>query len=134
MSTPKPRQDTSPVRPGPGDRPVVPRKSATGSGVTALVLAAVAILVAPIFLFIPYFGFLPTLIAGIAVVVAWGGLSGSTQGTGIAMTALIISVALFALLAGISTLWNVVVAHPAISDYDQLHDVINHIKNLVVDS
>ena len=39
-----------------------------------------------------------------------------------------------ALLAGIATVWNVVVAGPAIRDYAQLHEVIDHIQSLVVGS
>lgn len=109
-------------------------KSATGSGVLALVLATVALLSAPIFLLIPYVGFLPALAAGAGAFVSWSGLLGCTHGTGIAITGLIVSVVLFAVLAGIATMWNVVVAEPAIRDYEQLHEVVNHIKSLAFGS
>ncbi|UAL30428.1 hypothetical protein K8W59_02565 [Nocardioides rotundus] len=90
-----------------------------------------ALLAAPIFLLIPYVGFLPALVAGAGIVVAWTGLRGSTHGAGVAVTGLIVSVVLFALLAGVATMWNVVVADPAIRDYDELHEVIDYIKTLV---
>lgn len=109
-------------------------KSATGSGVLALVLATVALLSAPIVLLIPYVGFLPALVAGAGIVVAWIGLRGCTHGTGVAVTGLIVCVVLFALLAGIATMWNVVVADPAIRDYEELHEVVDHIKSLIVGS
>lgn len=108
-------------------------KSATRSGILALVLCAVAFLSAPLLL-IPYLGFLPAVVAGAGIVVAWSGLRRSTHGTGLAVTGLIISVVLFALLAGIATVWNVVVADPAIRDYEQLHEVIDHVKTLIFGS
>ncbi|WP_061711847.1 hypothetical protein [Kocuria palustris] len=106
-------------------------KSATSSGVFALALAGVAILSAPVFLLIPYIGFLPALIAGAGALVAGLGLRGSSRGTGTAVTGLIVSVIVFALLAGIATMWNLVVADPAIRDYDELQEVIEYIKQLV---
>lgn len=106
-------------------------RSTTSSGVIALILAGVAILSAPIFLLIPYIGFLPALIAAFGAVVAGLGLRGSTRGTGTAMAGLIVSVVVFSLLAGIATMWNLVIADPAIRDYDELHEVIEYIKSLV---
>lgn len=111
--------------------PPVAGASATGKATVALALSAAAVLTAPWLVLIPYVGFLPALIAGAGVVVAWAGLRGSTRGTGLGVTALIISVVLCALLAGIACVWNVVVAGPAISDYEQLHQVIDHSKSLV---
>lgn len=136
MSTPTPPHGTPPVHVYQNNNPAAPvhGKSATGSGIFALVLATVAFLSAPIFLLIPYVGFLPALVAGAGIVVALAGLRRSTHGTGLAVTGLVISVVLFALLAGIATLWNVVVVDPAIRDYEELHEVFNHIKNLVFGS
>lgn len=135
MSTPNPNPGT-PVHVYQNNTSTAPArgKSATGRGIIALVLAAVALLSAPIFLLIPYIGFLPALVAGAGIVVAWTGLRGSTHGTGVAVTGLIVSVVLFALLAGIATMWNVVVADPAIRDYEELHDVIDYIKTLIFGS
>lgn len=133
MSTPNPSSGT-PVHVYQNNTSPARGKSATGRGIVALVLAAVALLAAPIFLLIPYVGFLPALVAGAGIVVAWTGLRGSTHGTGVAVTGLIVSVVLFALLAGIATMWNVVVAGPAIRDYDELHEVIDYIKTLIFGS
>lgn len=109
-------------------------KSAAGKGVIALVLCAAAFLSAPLLILIPYVGFLPAMLAGAAIIVAWSGLRGATRGDGTAVTGLIIGVVLFAILAGIATVWNLVVADPAILDYDELHDIIEHIKSLVFGS
>ncbi|WOF21928.1 hypothetical protein N8K70_11100 [Microbacterium betulae] len=106
-------------------------RSATPSGVVALVLAGAALFFSPVFLLIPYVGFFPALIAGGGAVIAGLGLRGSTRGTATAVTGLIVSVIIFALLAGIATMWNFVVADPAIRDYDELHEVIDHIKQLI---
>lgn len=111
-----------------------PGKSATGSGIIALALCAAAFLTAPLLILIPYIGFLPALLAGAAIIVAAAGLRGSTRGNGTAVTGLIVGVVLFAILAGIATVWNVVVADPAIRDYDELHDVIDYIKSLIFGS
>ncbi|MDN5654147.1 MULTISPECIES: hypothetical protein [Brachybacterium] len=107
-------------------------KSATSSGIFSLVLAGVAFLSAPIFLLIPYIGFLPAIIAAAGAVIAIVGLRGSTRGTGTAVAGLAVSVVVFALLAGISTMWNLVITDPAIRDYDKLHEVIEYIKQLIV--
>ncbi|MDN5746782.1 MAG: hypothetical protein L0H31_16940, partial [Nocardioidaceae bacterium] len=90
--------------------PGVPSKSATGKGVVSLVLAVTAMFTAPLLLLIPYVGFLPALIAGAGIIVAWAGLRGATHGTGLAVAGLIVSVVVFAVLAGVATVWNVVVA------------------------
>ena len=42
------------------------------------------------------------------------------------------SIVVFALLAGIATMWNLVVADPAIRDYDELHEVIEYIQQLII--
>lgn len=112
----------------------VPQKSATGGGVLSLVLAAGGMLSAPLLLLIPYVGFLPALIAGAGIIVAWAGLRGATHGTGLAVTGIIVSVVVFAILAGIATVWNLVVAGPAVGDYDELHDVTDYIKSLIFGS
>lgn len=111
--------------------PATAGKSATSSGILSLVLAGVAFLSAPIFLLIPYIGFLPAIIAAAGAVIAIAGLRGSHRGTGTAMAGLIVSVVVFALLAGIVTMWNLVIADPAIRDYDEMHEVIEYIKSLV---
>lgn len=106
-------------------------RSVTSRGIIALVLAGVALLSAPVFLLIPYIGFLPALIAGAGALIAGIGLRGSTRGTGAAVAGLIVAVVVFALLAGVATMWNVVVADPAIREYDELHKVIEYVKQLV---
>ncbi len=134
MSTPNPNPGP-PVHVYQNNTPtVIGGKSATGRGIVALVLAAVALLSTPIFVLIPYIGFLPALVAGAGIVVAWTGLRGSTHGTGVAVAGLIVCVVLFALLAGIATMWNVMVADPAIRDYDELQEVIDYIKTLIFGS
>lgn len=109
-------------------------RSAVGGAVVALALSTAAVLSAPLLLLIPYVGFLPALIAGAGIVVAWASLRGSTHGTGLAVTGLIVSVVLSALLAGLATVWTVVVADPAVRDYEELHEVIDHIKSLIFGS
>ena len=111
--------------------PATAGKSATSSGILSLVLAGVAFLSAPIFLLIPYIGFLPAIITAAGAVIAIAGLRGSTRGTGTAVAGLIVSVVVFALLAGIATMWNRVIADPAIRDYDELHEVVEYIKQLI---
>ena len=106
-------------------------RSASLSGVLAITLAGVAVLSAPVPLFIPYLGFLPACIAAAGAVIAGIGLRGSTRGTGMAAAGLIVSAVVFALLAGVATMWNVVVTDPAIRDYDELHEVIEYVKQLV---
>lgn len=109
-------------------------KSATSSGVVALILTGIALLSAPAFLLVPYIGFLPALLAAAGVVVAGLGLGrrGSSRGTATTVTGLIVSIVVFALLAGIATMWNLVVADPAIRDYDELHEVIEYIQQLII--
>lgn len=135
MSNSYPPHGTPPVHvhqhnAAPGATP----KSATGKGVTSLVLAIAAMFSAPLLLLIPYVGLLPALIAGVGIIVAWAGLRGATHGTGLAVTGLIVSVVVFAILAGIATVWNVVVADPAVRDYEELHEVIEYIKSLIFGS
>lgn len=135
MSDSHPPQGTPPVHVYQTNAaPGAPRKSAAGSGVLSLVLAAGGMLSAPLLLLIPYVGFLPALIAGAGIIVAWSGLRGATHGTGIATTGIIASVIVFAILAGIATVWNFVVAGPAVSDYDELHEVIDYVKSLIFGS
>lgn len=113
---------SSPVRLG---------RTASRSGLLALVLCLTAFATAPLLLFIPYIGFVPALFAGSGIVIASLGLRGSDHGTGTAVTGLIASVVVFALLAGITTLWNIVVADPAIREYDELNEVIDYVKTLI---
>lgn len=74
---------------------------------------------------------MPAIITAAGAVIAIAGLRGSTRGTGTAVAGLIVSVVVFALLAGIATMWNLVIADPAIRDYDELHEVIEYIKQLI---
>lgn len=134
MSDSHPPQGTPPVHVYQTNTAGAPQKSAAGSGVLSLVLAAGGMLSAPLLLLIPYVGFLPALIAGAGIIVAWSGLRGATHGTGIATTGIIASVIVFAILAGIATVWNFVVAGPAVSDYDELHEVIDYVKSLIFGS
>lgn len=134
MSDSHPPQGTPPVHVYQTNTAGAPQKSAAGSGVLSLVLAAGGMLSAPLLLLIPYVGFLPALIAGVGIIVAWSGLRGATHGTGIATTGIIASVIVFAILAGIATVWNFVVAGPAVSDYDELHEVIDYVKSLIFGS
>lgn len=134
MSDSYPPQGTPPVHVYQTNTAGAPQKSAAGSGVLSLVLAAGGMLSAPLLLLIPYVGFLPALIAGVGIIVAWSGLRGATHGTGIATTGIIASVIVFAILAGIATVWNFVVAGPAVSDYDELHEVIDYVKSLIFGS
>lgn len=136
MSDQNPPQGTPPVHVYQNNTaaPGAPAKSAAGKGVLSLVLAAGAMFSAPLLLLIPYVGFLPAIIAGAGIIVAWSGLRGATHGTGLAVTGIILSVVAFALLAGVATVWNVIVADPAIRDYDELHEVVDYIKSLVFGS
>lgn len=134
MSDSHPPQGTPPVHVYQTNTAGAPQKSAAGSGVLSLVLAAGGMLSAPLLLLIPYVGFLPALIAGAGIIVAWSGLRGATHGTGIATTGIIACVIVFAILAGIATVWNFVVAGPAVSDYDELHEVIDYVKSLIFGS
>lgn len=136
MSSSYPPQGTPPVHVYQHNQaaPQALGKSATTSGIIALLLCAGAFLAAPLLLLIPYIGFLPALLAGAGIIVAGLGLRGSNRGTGIAVTGLIISVIVFALLAGVATLWNVMIADPAVRDYEELHEVIDYIKSLIFGS
>lgn len=117
-----------------GPSPAWPDRSAAGSGILALVLCLAAFVVSPPLLLIPYIGFVPALLAAAGIAIAGTGLRRSDHGTRTAVTGLIVSVVVFALLAGIATLWNLVVADPAVRDYDELHEVIDYIKTLVFGS
>lgn len=91
-------------------------KSASSQGVISLILCAAAVISAPMLLALPILGFIPAALAGIGIIVAGAGLRGATQGNGLAVTGLILSVLLFALLAGVATFWHVFVAGPTITD------------------
>ena len=114
--------------------PAWPGRSAAGSGVLALVLCLAALVASPPLLLIPYIGVVPALLAAAGVAIAGAGLRRSDHGTRTAVIGLIVSVVVFALLAGIATLWNLVVADPAVRDYDELHEVIDHVRTLVFGS
>lgn len=91
-------------------------KSASGQGVVSLALCVLAGISAFPLLVLPVLGFLPAVFAGAGIIVADAGLRGATHGNGLAVTALILSVVLFAILAGLATLWHVVVAGPTVTD------------------
>ncbi len=107
------------------------QRLATTGGIIAVVCAGFALVAAPLLLLIPYVGFLPAFIAGVGAIVAFHVLRRSPYRTGIATAGLIVAVVVFALLAGIATLWNVLIANPAVRDYQELHDVIEYIKGLI---
>lgn len=125
MSTP----DHQRSRPDPAPPPR--SRSAQGHGILALCLAAAAFFVAPFMLLIPLFGFLPAILAAAGVAVAWTGLRRSDHGVGLAVTGLVISVVLFGLTASIATLWNFLVVDPAIRDYQELHEVVDYVRDKV---
>lgn len=108
--------------------------SAAPHAAIAMGLAVVSLVSTPLLLLFPIIGFLPAIIAAAGVVVAWLGLRKSTRGTAVALVALIFCVVLLGLTASIATLWHVVVVSPAVSDYDQLHQVIEYIKELMFGS
>ena len=122
----------SPTRRSPVTAQQTDQRSATTGGIIALVCAGFALVTAPLLLFIPYIGFLPAIIAGVGAVMAFRALRRSQHRTGIATAGLIVAVAVFALLAGVATLWNVIIADPAVRDYQELHDVIEQIEGLIV--
>lgn len=106
-------------------------RNATSGGIVALICAGAALVSAPLLLLIPYIGFLPAIIAGVGVLIAIRSLRRSTHRAGIATAGMITAVVVFALLAGVATLWNVLIADPAVRDYHELHDVIEYIKDLI---
>jgi hypothetical protein len=108
-----------------------PNRSAPRMGGVALLLCGLALLSAPLLILIPYIGFIPALGAATAVVIACLALRRGHQRNGTAVSALIVGVALFALLGGVATVWNIIIVNPAISDYDELHSVLDRIKDLL---
>lgn len=110
-------------------RPVQP--STTSSGVLAMVMSVGALTISPLLLLIPFVGFAPALIAGAGAFIAARSLRHSSERSAVAVSGLVIATLIFALLAGVATFWNLVVAGPAVGDYQELHDVIEHIKHLI---
>lgn len=111
--------------------PAAPMRSATGAGIVGLVLDAAALISTPMLILLPWIGFLPAVLAAAGAIVAGRGLHCATGARRLAVTGLIAGIVLFALLAGTATMWHVVVADPAISDYTELHEVIDYIKSLI---
>lgn len=109
-------------------RPVQP--STTSSGVLAIIMSVGALMISPLLL-IPFVGFAPALIAGAGAFIAARSLRHSSERSAVAVSGLVIATLIFALLAGVATFWNLVVAGPAVGDYQELHDVIEHIKHLI---
>ena len=120
----------TPLRSIPATAQQTDQRSATTGGIIALVCAGFALVAAPLLLLVPYIGFVPAVLAGVGAVIAVRALRRSPHSTGIATAGLIVAVVVFALLAGVATLWNVLIADPAVRDYQELHDVIEHIKRL----
>lgn len=79
---------------------------------------------------IPHAGFLSTFIAGDGAFIGLRSLRGSPHGAGVATGGRVTAMLVFAPLAGIATVWNVFIADPAVRDYEELQDVIEHIKDL----
>ena len=100
--------------------------STTASGVIALACAGFALASAPLLMLIPYAGFISAFIAGAGAFIAFRSLRSSTERTALATAGLIISVVVFALLAGIATAWNVFVADPAVRDYPDLQEAVRY--------
>lgn len=92
-------------------------RSAAGKDAISLVLCGAAALSAPTLL-LPIVGFLPAILAGAGIIVAWAGLRGASHGVGIAVTGLIVSVLLFAVLAGVASFWNFTVVLPSLNHDD----------------
>ncbi|MFC0673843.1 hypothetical protein [Brachybacterium hainanense] len=115
MSTPNPSPG-SPVHLHQHDHGTPPAgRSAGGQGAASLVLCALAVISAFPLLAVPVLGFLPALFAGAGILVAATALRGAAHGRGIAVTGLVLSVALFAILTGLATVWHLVVAGPAVT-------------------
>jgi hypothetical protein len=108
-----------------------PNASAQRMGGVALLLCGLALVSAPLLILVPYIGFLPALVAATAVVIACLALRRGHQRNGMAVAALIVGVALFALLGGVATAWNLMIVNPAISDYDELHSILDRIPDLI---
>lgn len=109
-------------------RPVQP--STTSSGVLVIIMSVGALMISPLLL-IPFVGFAPALIAGAGGFIAARSLRHSSERSAVAVSGLVIATLIFALLAGVATFWNLGVAGPAVGDYQELHDVIGHIKHLI---
>ncbi|MEL4506083.1 hypothetical protein AAEX63_14760 [Luteococcus sp. H138] len=107
------------------------QRSATTGGIIALVCAGFALASAPLLLLIPFVGFAPALVAGAGAFIAARSLRRSSERSVVAVSGLVIATLIFALLAGVATFWNLVVAGPAVGDYQELHDVIEHIRHLI---
>jgi len=108
-----------------------PNASSQRMGGVALLLCGLAFVSAPLLILVPYIGFLPALVAATAVVIACLALRRGHQRNGMAVSALIVGVALFALLGGVATAWNLMIVNPAISDYDELQSVLDRIPDLL---
>lgn len=145
MSTPsKPRQmpvtstwQETGAYPGPSGSSEKRRssgRSGSGYGIVSLCLAAAAFFTAPFLLLIPVAGFVPAVLAAVGIVVAWLGLRRSERTPGLAIAGSIVSVVLFGLTLSIAILWTLLVVAPAVSDYQQLHDVIDRIRAILFGS
>lgn len=109
-------------------------RSGSGYGSVSFCLAAASFVTAPFLLLVPVAGFIPAILAAAGAVVAWSGLRRTDRRPGLVVAGLIVSVVLFGLTLSIAMLWNLVVVDPAIRDYTELHEVIDHITHLVFGS
>lgn len=104
-------------------------RSAVPHAMVGLVLAVVALVSSPILL-VPALGFVPAVAAAIGAIVAWLGVRRSNRNTWVAVTALVICVILFGLTASVATAWTFFVVNPAVGDYEQLHEVLEYVKEI----
>lgn len=100
--------------------------AATTGGIIALVCAGFALASAPLLMLIPYAGFISAFIAGAGAFIALRSLRENTHRTALATAGLVTSVVVFALLAGIATMWNAFVADPAVRDYPELQEAVRY--------
>ncbi|MDN6793666.1 MAG: hypothetical protein L0L69_01140 [Propionibacterium sp.] len=124
--------DNDPLAPPPhAQDPAPDDRAATTGGLVALGLSGLARVTAPLLLLGPYLGCAPAVLAGVGALVASRALRRAPRRTGLAVTGLVTSVIVFALLAGVATVWNVLVADPAVRDYDELHEVLRYARDVL---
>lgn len=139
MSTPSQHQGTAvtdtrrkdDAHPAPAPRP--PGWSASGHGIVSLCLAAASFVSAPFLMLIPVAGFIPAILAAAGTMFAWIGLRESDRTPGLAVAGLIISVMLFGLTLSIAMLWTLQVVVPAVRDYSELQEVIDHVGRMLIE-
>lgn len=118
---------TAPVPPA----PATPENDAKSAGIAALALALGAVALSPVLMLIPYAGFIPVIMAAAGAGIAGRALRRRTQHTSWAVTGLVVAVITTALLSGIATFWNLMVADPAVRDYPELHEALEYAKRVI---